>query len=365
MIRLNWNKIHDTPSAGLQNLLETYDGVFKKGLGTFNGHEARLQVDPTATPHFCKARTLPYSIRPKVEEELDRLVAEGILEPVEHAEWAAPIMAVLKSDKESVSIYGDFRTTVNPVAKLDRYLIPRVEDLFATLQFGKTFTKLDLSQAYQQIPLDTESRKYVVINTTKGLFRYTRLPFGVSSAPGIFQREMENLLKGIPGAVLYINGILITGATEKLHLQSLEKILKRLSSAGLRAKKSKCLFMASSVSYLGHMIDAEGLNPLPDRLKAVENAPTPRNVTELKSYLGLLTYYSKFYRICLPNLQLLGQKAQWKWTSAQETSFQESKMLSYSQLLVHFNPQLPIILACDASAYGIGAVLAHRMSDGS
>ena len=167
--------------------------------------------------------------------------------------------------------------TVNPVAKLHRHPIPRVEDLFATLQGGKKFTKLDLSQAYQQLSLHPDSRKYVVINTHKGLFRYTRLPYGISSAPGIFQKEMDNLLAGIPGVVVYLDDILVTGATETEHLQSLEEVLKRLERSELRAKKSKCLFMA-------HKIDAEGLHPLPDKLQAVKAAPTPRNVSELKSY---------------------------------------------------------------------------------
>ena len=368
-IRIDWCKIHYTPSAGLQNLLEKYDTVFQDKLGSFKGRQAKIEVDPDPIPHFCKARTLPYSMRAKVEEEIDRLVSEGILEPVEYADWAAPVVAVLKSDRKSIRLCGDFRMTVNPVAKLHRHPIPRVEDLFATLQGGKKFTKLDLSQAYQQLPLHPDSRKYVVINTHKGLFRYTRLPYGISSAPGIFQKEMDNLLAGIPGVVVYLD-ILVTGTTEKEHLRSLEEVLRRLHKSGLRARKSKCLFMAPSVSYLGHKIDAEGLHPLPDKLQAVKAAPTPRNVSELKSYLGLLTYYGKF----LPNLstrlqplyQLLTKDCQWKWSKAQEKAFQESKdLLQSSQLLVHFNPQLPIILACDASAFGIGAVLAHLMPDGS
>ena len=143
-------------------------------------------------------------MRQQVEDELDRLVAEGTLEPVDYSDWAAPIVAVLKSDRKSVRICGDFRITVNPVSKLNRYPIPKAEDLFATLERGKTLTKLDLSQAYQQLKLDEGSRKYVVINTHKGLFRYTRLPYGISSAPGIFQKAMEGLLQGIPHVTVYI-----------------------------------------------------------------------------------------------------------------------------------------------------------------
>ena len=127
---------------------------------------------------------------------------------------------------------------------------------------------------------------------------------------------MENLLRGIPGVAVYIDDILITGATQEEHLQSLEEVLKRLSNSGLRAKRQKCEFMASSVSYLGHVIDAAGLRPLPDKIEAIRKVPTPQNVTELKSYLGLLTYYGKF----IPNLstqlaplyELLGKNKAWK-----------------------------------------------------
>ena len=170
-IKLNWNQIHYTPSTGLQDLLGRYEEVFQEGLGTFKGTEVKIHVSPDAVPRFCKARTVPYSMRGKTEEELTRLVQEGTLEPVEFSDWATPIVCVLKSDQKTVRICGDFQTTINPVSKLDRYPIPKVEDLFATLERGKTFTKLDLSQAYQQLPLDAESRKFVVINTQKGLFR--------------------------------------------------------------------------------------------------------------------------------------------------------------------------------------------------
>ena len=195
------------------------------------------EVDPDATPCFSKARTVPYAMHERLEEELSRLVAEGTLEPINYSDWAAPIVPVLKSDCKSVRVCGDFRMTVNPVSKLNRYPIPKVEDLFATLERGKTFTKLDLSQAYQQLQLDAESRKYVVINTHKGLFRYTRLPYGISSAPGIFQKSMEGLLHGIPHVTVCIDDILITGETEAEHLQTLEEVLKQLAKAGLRVKK--------------------------------------------------------------------------------------------------------------------------------
>ena len=369
-LKLNWHEIFWSHNPALSEVLEKFKTVFEPGLGTVNGYKAQILVDSAARPKYFKARSVPYFYREKVEKELDRLVEEGTLEPVEHSEWAAPTVAVLKPDKQRVRICGDFKQTVNEIAKLDRYPIPRVEDLFAKLAGGKMFTKLDLSQAYLQVPLDDESKKYVVINTQKGLFRYTRLPYGISSAPGIFQRLMENLLSGISNVIVYIDDILISGATEEEHLKTLAQVLSRLEQAGLRVQKPKCEFMAPSVTYLGHMIDQHGLHPLQEKVKAVQDAPDPKNVSELKSYLGLLTYYSKFLpsmaQVLAPLYKLLRKDVRWRWSKNERSAFQASKeLLMSSSLLVHFNPDLDLILMCDASSYGVGAVLAHRMPDGS
>ena len=173
-------------------------------------------------------------------------------------------------------------------------------------------------------------------------------------------------MQGLPGVTVYIDDILVAGTTEE---ERLEDVLTRLERAGLRAQKSKCQFMKSSVTFLGHRVDADGLHPLAEKVEAVVKAPTPRNLKELKSFLGLLLYYSKF----LPNLssvlaplyRLLRKDARWKW-SVEEKAFQCSKeLLTSSSLLVHFDPTLPLILACDASEVGMGAMLAHRMPDGA
>ena len=146
------------------------------------------------------------TLKKKVQEELERLQAEGTVEPVQFAEWAAPIVPIVKEDK-SIRVCGDYKATVNQAAKLDNYPIPKAEDLFATLNGGDKLSKLDMSQAYQQIPLEDQSKKFTTINTHKGLFQFNRLPYGVSSSPGIFQRTMENLLQGIPFVVVRVDDI--------------------------------------------------------------------------------------------------------------------------------------------------------------
>ena len=140
--------------------------------------------------------------------------------------------------------------------------------------------------------LDDNSKEIV---THKGLFSFQHLPFGVSSTPGIFQ----TILAGVPRVLVYLDDILVAGSSQEEHMSNLKEVLSRLQEAGLRLRKDKCEFMVSSVKYPGHIIDANGLHPAPDKLKAVKNARKPQNVTELKAYLGVLTYYSSFYPIWL------------------------------------------------------------------
>ena len=373
-LRLNWQQIFimqaEESHKGLEKVLSQFKEVFNPNLGSLQGYTAKIHLEDNTVPRFYKARPVPIAIKPMIEKELDHLVEQKVLQPIEFADWAAPIVPVLKSDKKSIRICGDFKVTINQMSKLDRYPIPKVEDLFTALSEGKLFTKLDLSQAYQQVSLDEDSKKLVVINTHKGLFQYNRMPFGISSAPGIFQRVMESLLQGIPHVVVYLDNILITGKDDEEHLKSLEEVLSRLKKSGLRLKRDKCFFFQKEVEYLGYKIDANGLHPTEKMLQAIKDAPAPRNTAELKSYLGLLSYYGKF----LPNLSqelaplymLLKNSTCWLWTQCEQSAFEKSKaLLSSKSVLVHFDPSREILLACDASSYGIGAVLSHKMPDGS
>ena len=178
--------------------------------------------------------------------------------------------------------FGCVGTTRSPSTKpqsLTHIPLPQIDDLFTALTGEKIFSKLDLAHAYQQIQLDDDSKKLAVINTQKGLFQYTRLPFGVSAAPGIFQRTIEGILQGIPHVCVYLDDILVTGKTEEEHLQSLDVILTRLEEAGLRLKEKKCSFMLESVEYLGHNISADGLCPTQEKVHAITDAPPPQNVS--------------------------------------------------------------------------------------
>ena len=146
--------------------------------------KATLSLKDTAQPKFCKARQVPYAIKPKVEQELKTLEKEGIIEKVDHSDWATPIVAVPKGDN-SVRICGDYKTTVNPQLKIDQYPLPRIDNIFASLAGGQRFSKIDLRQAYHQLELNDNSKSYLTINTHKGLYRYNRLVFGIAASPSI------------------------------------------------------------------------------------------------------------------------------------------------------------------------------------
>ena len=153
---------------------------------------------------------MPYSLKPKVEAELDYLERSGVTTKVTHSEWATPIVPVVKRNN-SVRICGDFKTAVNPVLQIDQHPLPRIDDIFATLAGGQKLSKIDLVQAYLQCEVDEESRKYLTINTHKGIYRYNRLVFGVASAPAIWQKAMDQLLQGIPRVLCILDDMIVTG----------------------------------------------------------------------------------------------------------------------------------------------------------
>ena len=200
-----------------------------------------------------------------------------------------------------------------------------------------------------------------------GLFRYTRLPYGLAVAPSIFQRTLECVLAGIPRVCIFLDDILVTGRTQDEHVANLQLVLKRLDEAGLKLNNEKCQFFKPSVEYLGHKIDRDGLHPTNVKVRAIQDAPKPKYVKELRSWLGLLNYYCPFLSTTLAPLHvLLRKETKWRWGKDQDEAFQTAKNLLQSDtLLVHFGQDKPLLLACDASPYGVGAVLSHQMPDGS
>ena len=207
----------------LNTLLTKYADVFTNKLGTMTQHRAKLYIKEGTTPKFYKACPVPFALQQQIEEELNRLESLGIIEPVCYSEWESPVVPVPKQNGQ-MRLCVDFKVTLNPVLEIDQYPLPRVDDLLSSLSGGDKFTKINLTSAYQQMLLEEHSRQYVTVNTHKGLYRYTRLPFRVASAPAIFQRTMDVILQGIPRVICYIDDILVTGATDDEQYRNLEEV---------------------------------------------------------------------------------------------------------------------------------------------
>lgn len=371
MLGLGISEIHAVVQAPeVKTLCNKYAKLFENELGTFTNYKVSLKLKKDVVPKFYKPRPLPFALKDKVEKELEKLVKLGILKPTQCSEWGTPIVPVLKNNG-SIRICGDYKITLNP--NLEQTIIhplPRIEYLFAELQGGQHFSKIDLSQAYQQILVTPETEKLLTISTHKGLFSYTRLPFGISSAPAIFQKVIENLLAGIPGVVAFIDDILITGRTTLEHLERLECVFKKLSDSGLRVAKEKCHFFKEKIEYLGHIIDRNGLHKSKENVEAILKAPAPTNITEIKSFIGMVNFYSKFIpqfsTILSPIYDLLKKNAKFVWSKRCQVAFDMIKKCMVSDnVLVHFDPKKPIKLTADASSSGIGGTICHVFPDKS
>ncbi|XP_055910825.1 uncharacterized protein K02A2.6-like [Eupeodes corollae] len=331
--------------ADLEALKIKFQSTFSSELGLCSTYKANIVLKPNAQPKFYKPYNLPFALYEDVRTEINRLVSQNILKPVNSI-------------------------TVNPQIEIDRYPIPRIEELFHKLSGGQLFTKIDLSDAYLQIELTESSKKLMVINTPFGLFQFERLPFGIASAPGIFQRIMEGVVAGIPGCAVYLDDVIVTGKNNEEHRNNVETLLNRLAAHNLKCRQEKCHLAQDKLEYVGHEIDAKGIRPTEKRIEAIKLMPEPKNITELESFIGKINYYNKFIQNFSSKASALNQlrrhDKKFVWGTEQSTAFNllKNDIINAVQL-IHFDENVPLVLATDASKTGIGAVLSHRYSDGT
>ena len=177
-----------------------------------------------------------------------------------------------------------------PAIKVDKYPLPTTEEIFASLSGGVI---LDLQQAYLQMKVDDDTQKILTIHTHKGLYLFKRLAFGVASAPAIWQRTMEQILQGIPMTQCLLDDIVVTGKSLDDHCTNLDKVLERLAEYGLLLT-GRSAFFKDSIQFCGHRLDREGIHKTQDKIEAVTRAPSPQNLSQLRSFLRLINYYNRF-----------------------------------------------------------------------
>lgn len=352
-----------------ERLMHKFPEVFTDRLGRFNKYEVELRLKDSTVPVFRNNRIIPFALKEKVECEINKLLTDGIIEPVSCSEYASAVVPVIKKNG-NIRICGDFKTTINPQLSVDKYPLPRIEELLARLNGGKVFAKIDLRLAYNQFVLKKECRQFTTINTHLGLFRYNRLVFGLSSSPAIFAKAMQSCLGGLKNMAFYLDDIIVIGEDEKDLENNVCIVLERLKDCGLTVNCEKCEFNLEEIEFLGYKINKEGILPCDRNKEAVLKAPHPKDLGQLRSLLGLISYYRNFIpnmaSVLAPLYELLKKDVKFLWGKKEHDSFEDiKKMLTSDRILAHFNENVTIKLVTDGSLNGIAATLLHVFRNGT
>lgn len=334
--------------------------------GKIKDVEVEIPIKPDVKPVQQPYRRVPAPLEKLVDDRIEELLRKGIIEKVKSAKWISPLVIVPKQNDIRVCV--DMRRA-NQAVERENHPLPTMEDLLPELGTAKYFSKLDVKQAYHQVEIAPSSRDITTFITKKGLFRYKRLMFGITCAPEIFQKIMEQILKGCDGCLNYMDDVIVFAPTKELHDSRLKKVLQRLDEYNVTLNKEKCVFGVNEIIFLGHRLSPDGIKPTHDKILAVKQFREPRSAEEVRSYLGLVNYLGKF----IPNLatvteplrELTKNDTVFDWGTEQQEAFDELKRcISKETTLGYYNVSDRTQVIADASPVGLGAILIQFNENG-
>lgn len=320
-----------------------------------------------AAPIKQKPYSLTYKEQKIVQDEITDMLSKGVIVP-SCSDWASPVVLVPKPDG-STRFCIDFRK-LNSVTKKDSFPLPRVDESLEWMS-GRTqyMSKVDCKSAFWLIPMALEDQGKTAFITRQGLYEFTVMPFGLTNAPATLQRLMNELLKDLIGisCCIYLDDCLVCSENFEDHVRDLRQVLLRYRAAGLKANPKKSELGMTKVVFLGHVVDRHGIRPNPEKIAAVQGFSPPTNITDVRSFLGLVNYYRRFIpdmaRIASPIQNLTRKDVPFIWDDACEAAFQLLKeLLTSAPLLRRPNFNIPFILQTDWQPAGMGAILSQNIN---
>ncbi|MES9882663.1 MAG: RNase H-like domain-containing protein [Sedimenticola sp.] len=354
----------DTPKT--DQLVGEYSDLFH-GLGKLKDKVIKLHIDESVAPVALPHRRIPFHIRKQVEKELDRLESTDIIEKVVEGAtpWCSPIVVAPKpKSPDEIRICVDMRKANQAIGR-ERHITPTIDDLITELNGAKVFSTIDLKNGFHQIVLAPESRSITTFSTHVGLYRYKRLNMGVTSAPEIFQNEVRQVLEGLHGVRNISDDIIVYGKNQAEHDRNLEAVFGRLRENNLTLNKQKCKFSQPKLVFFGYVFSESGLSADPSKVDAIKHADTPSTPSEVRSYLGMTNYVSRFIpnysTITEPLRRLTRESEPWVWTDSQQNAFETlKKTLSSDTVIAYFDPSKETELWTDASPVGLSAIMTQE-----
>lgn len=303
-----------------------------------------------------------------LDQEIDRLLSKGVIEQVPKPPIGVNPLVVVPKKNGGIRLCVDMRVANSAIIR-EPYQIPTLNEILHEFNGCTKFTTLDLNQGYHQLSLDPESRDLTAFACHRGIFRYTRLIFGMSAAAELYQRNIEHALTGLQGVKNISDDIIIGGKDTAELLERMRATFQRLRERNLTLNK-KCKFLQDELIYMGHKLSATGVSPDKEKVETIQSLKVPTNATELRSFLGMVTYCSKFIpqyaSITDPLRHLTKKNTPWHWNSKHQKAFNKLKQsLLLSETLAYFNPSAETEVNTDASPVGLGAVIAQRQPDGN